>query len=689
MIKAKPLPIFFCFIASPVFASDITPVSPPPLETMVITANRDDSAMRDQSSNISLIDRDSLKMTSPTHINEIMQRSPGVWITRANGQEHLTAIRSAVFTGPGSCGSFFMAEDGIPLRATGFCNMNQLLHANWEQADRIEMIRGPGSALYGSNALHGIINVISEAPSTERETRLSLEGGPHDYYRGKFSYSNTVGQQGYRLSLNGVSDGGYKDDSGFDQQKLGFRHNYRTDNMDITTNLRAINLNQETASYLEGAEAYKDDAIDNKSNDNPEAYRDVRSLHLNSRFAWQIDEQSRFIVTPYLRDTDMEFLMHFLPWQPVEENGHQSVGLQSALYHDTGNDYRWISGFDLEYTDGYLKETQYDPFSPTRPEGAHYNYDVNAVVAASFAQGHWKTGNRTEVTAGIRFEHTSYDYENQLSDGSACDISVAAADCRISRPADTTESFSEWSPNIGAIYHVSDQQSLFANLTQGYRAPQTTELFRLQQGDINTDHDPVEINSVELGTRHQANDLFYELTLYNMKKKNDIFQVSSDRHFADIGKTSHKGVELALHYQLPKSMDISGNVSFARHQYENNIELYGSDLPLKGKDIDTAPRHMGSAQLGWNYQQDSRAELEWVHMGKHYTDADNLHSYEGHELINLRIRQKISSQWSATLRLTNLTDRDYAERADYSSFGGDRYFVGEPRSVYLSIEGTL
>jgi outer membrane receptor for ferrienterochelin and colicin len=60
-----------------------------------------------------------------------------------------------VLTGPGSCGSFLLLEDGIAVRPTGFCNVNELFELPSEQAEAIEVIRGPASALYGSNAVHG------------------------------------------------------------------------------------------------------------------------------------------------------------------------------------------------------------------------------------------------------------------------------------------------------------------------------------------------------------------------------------------------------------------------------------------------------------------------------------------------------------------------------------------------------
>ena len=96
------------------------------------------------------------------HPKQIFRRSPGLWISRGSGQEHLTAIRSPVLTGPGACGSFLVLEDGLPVRPTGFCNVNGLFETFFEMASGLETITGPASARYGANAMHGVINILSK-----------------------------------------------------------------------------------------------------------------------------------------------------------------------------------------------------------------------------------------------------------------------------------------------------------------------------------------------------------------------------------------------------------------------------------------------------------------------------------------------------------------------------------------------
>ncbi len=164
-----------------------------------------------------------------------------------------------------------------------------------------------------------------------------------------------------------------------------------------------------------------------------------------------------------------------------------------------------------------------------------------------------------------------------------------------------------------------------------------------------------------------------------MKKDNFIFR-DTNRSNVDNGETSHRGIEVTLHYAFTDTLDGSFFWSWARHQYENNPDL--SSIDVDGNDIDTAPRHFGSAHLRWRPSPRLRTELEWIHMGGYYEDAANLNEYDGHDLFNLRLSYDATSNWQVFFRILNLADEAYAERADYS-FGSDRYFVGEPISVYV------
>lgn len=659
------------------------------LETLTVSANRVEQNTQSLNS-LSVISRDAIETVSHTHINELLNRAPGVWISRGNGQEHLTAIRSGVLTGPGSCGAFYMAEDGIPLRAPGFCNVNQLFDANTEQAARIEVIRGPGNAVHGSNALNGVINVITRAPTEEPETRISAEGGPHDYSRLKLDHSQGNATHRFGISANGAHDGGYKDDSGFDQQKMTLRYDYSGDAWSNQNVLTATNLNQETAGFVLGLDAYKDDAL-KKSNPNPEAYRDTRSARFYSRWEHAGKNDTQFVVTPYLRYTEMDFLQHFLPGTPLEQNGQKSAGLQTVFVSPGGDNLRLHNGFDIDYTEGYLRQSQTRAGFAVFPTGKHYDYDVDAINAAWFLGGEWAPSTSREVTAGIRYERQRYSYKNRMIDGNTdengnlCAINTnnPTGACRYSRPTDGTDTFNNWSGYIGARQDLSDTIALVVHASRGFRAPQTTELYRLQSTQLNTRLDSEEVRNYEVGLRGEWSRLNANLTAYRLEKDNIILQNDIRETFSG-GETLRRGLELSLSWSILDTLTLATQGSYAKSQYDNDV------LGVKGNEVNGAPRRMASAQLRWQPLRGTTAELEWVHIGEHFLDVGNDARYPGHNLMHLRLQQAVNKTFTLSVRVTNLTDEDYAERADFGGVPADfRYFIGEPRSAYVGVSASF
>jgi outer membrane receptor protein involved in Fe transport len=667
------LSFLLCLIVAPPLQADI-------LEEVVVTATRSDQTLGDVGASIDVVGK--IPSIGATHINESLQRVAGVWISRGNGQEHLTSIRSPVLTGAGGCGAFLMAEDGIALRASGFCNVNELFDVNSEQAARIEVFKGPGSVWYGSNAMHGMVNVITPKPNGDRTAHL--EAGPNDYFRGRFNLSG----KSWRVDTNLTSDGGYKHDSGYDQQKVSIKNLHSLGKFNAVTSLSLSNLNQETAGFIQGSKVYEDGHA-SRQNPNPEAYRDSQTLRLHSHLQRELSSGASLSLTPYFRSTRMEFIQHFLPGQAVEENGHDSVGIQTAWRGE-----HLTLGVDMELTSGFLQETQPNAtvsgsafLVATIPQGKHYDYDVDASTIAMFANYQWALSDRTSLEFGARIEQVRYDYANQMADGQAKDDGTLCGfgGCRFSRPADRKDNFSNVSPKLSLLHNLSDQHQVFVRLANGYRAPQAAELYRLQGGQNVSRIDSEELNSVEVGFRGGIDKFDYSIAAYAMSKDNFIFR-DSNRLAVDNGETSHRGVELSLNYQWHPAWSANLVANYGRHRYENNPDL--SAAPIKGNDIDTAPRKSGSIRVAWQPNDKFDAELEWVYLGRYYTDPANSAEYDGHRLLNLRAQYHWSQSTTLFARAMNLMDEAYAERADFG-FGNDRYFAGEPASLYLGIKTDI
>lgn len=637
--------------------------------------------------NAALIGPEEVDTVAPTHATEIFWRAPGAWVTHNSGQESLVGIRSPVLSGAGACGAFLFLEDGLPVRPAGFCNVNQLFEVNFEQARMTEVVRGPGSALHGSNALHGIVNVLLPTPAEGRDYAL-VDLGPADYVRGRFSGGTWDGAQGFRVAGQALHDGGWRDDSAYRQAKINGRWMTRSGVTEREASLAATTLRQDTAGYITGFEAYRDAAL-RTANPNPEAYRDADSLRAS--LAWRRDDgEHRLELRPYARASRMKFLQHFLPGQPLEENGQISVGMQATARAPAGAGTLHF-GLDLEAAEGSLEQYQEGetqglppPVAATRPAGRHYDYEVRAASLAPWL--HWERplGERWSLGLGLRAERLWYDYDNRMLDGNTRDDgSPCPGGCLYTRPADRSDVFDNFAPKLSLGWRPAAGQLAWVAARRGFRAPQATELYRLQSGQVVADLDSERIDSLEIGWRGYADAFAWELAAYHMLKRNYIFR-DGDGFNVDDGRTRHVGLELALQWQLTERLRLATDQTFARHTWRFDRDIGRGEVIASGNEADSAPRRFGSTRLAWEGPGRLAAELEWVSMGGYWLNAANTARYPGHELLHLRLRRALSDSVQLTVRLHNLGDVAYAERADFA-FGEYRYFPGRDRSLFVEL----
>ena len=628
----------------------------------------------------SRIDGDVLAEIRYNHIHEALSRVPGVWVTRGSGQEHLTAIRSAVFTGPGACGEFLYLEDGLPIRPAGFCNINNLFEINGEQAGSIEVWRGPSSAVLGSNALHGVINVLTANPEG---ASLSIQGGSYGYYQARAALGGHIGRHYVGLSAHGSQTDGYRDSTGYSQQKLTLVHAADAGSWQVRNTLSATNLNQETGGYVRGFEAYEDSSL-RRSNPNPEAYRDAWSWRVASH--WR-RKQTR--ISAYLRRSHMEFLQHFLPGQPTETNEQTSGGALVSQEFEAG---AWAGQFgaQIEAMHGSLLEIQNRPtvgsafLMATRPSGRHYDYDIDSIMAASFYDLSRTLAGGLRLLHSLRLEHLNYDYENRhltgnsRDDGSACGF----GGCLYTRPASREDRFTEVAGRLGIEQDFGARHSGYLVLSTGFRPPQATELYRLQQGQTVADLDSERLLSAEVGFRSST----WSLSAFSEWTRDFIFRDASGFNVSD-GKTRSLGLEFSGDWYLGDH-DLSLAISYAEHKYDFTRDAVRGELIEDGNMMDSAPRWLANAR--WRYQPSERwySEFELSQVGEHYINAINTAKYEGHVVLNWRANYRLTEHIDLFARVINLLDERYADRADYA-FGTYRYFPAMPVQGYVGINLVL
>ncbi|MGB3627096.1 MAG: TonB-dependent receptor, partial [Henriciella sp.] len=513
-----------------------------------------------QPGSVAVLEAETVATINADHPAEILNQLPGVNIQMNSGQEHLIALRSPVLTGGAGQGSFLILQNGVPTRAPAFGNVNSLFEIHHEVADAIEIVRGPGSAKYGSNAVHGLINVILGEPDFDSYIDTRLTGSTLNRYRADMTgnLSDTA-----RLSVSLQDDAGWRDFTGVEQQKGSGAYQFNTAGWNGLAWISASNLNQETAGFLEGYKAYRDDDTAT-TNPNPEAYRDAQWAMGAVRLTHALGA-SEITLTPFYRWQEMEFAQHFLPNGGFEENGHDGGGLM-AKYEVAASDQVTLRiGADVDISSGWLRETQPDPFGffpgDTRfPTGVHYDYTVDTTMLGLWGEAEWSVSDELTILAGLRGETHDYDYTTDAPSG---------PNGRFLVPGDREDSFDLLTPKLGAIWTPGlGGISYYANYARGERAPQASDLYRLQSQQGIAEAEVETMDSIEVGARGNAlgSALAFDVAAYYAEKENFFFRDSDGLNVTD-GSTRHQGIEAEASWLVNESFTISGTASIAEHTY--------------------------------------------------------------------------------------------------------------------------
>ena len=225
--------------------------------------------------------------------------------------------------------------------------------------------------------------------------------------------------------------------------------------------------------------------------------------------------------------------------------------------------------------------------------------------------------------------------------------------------------------------------NVFASLSRGFRAPQATELYRLQNGQQVADLDSERIDAFETGIRTSRENLSTDIALFAMRKRGSIFRDAEGFNVTG-ARSKHHGIEIAIDWQMAIDWLLAIDATYARHTYDFDAVASRGETFVSGRDVDTAPRWLGSIELQYMASNTVDFALQLTTISEYFIDAENQFRYPGHTVANFRASIQVSPRIGLILRLNNVTDRDIADRADYA-FGNYRYFPGRGREFFAEI----
>lgn len=606
-------------------------------EVFVTTATKTEEALAKSGSTISVITSQEIKAMGARTLYDVLKRLPGIGVSQFNMGMSAIEVRG-VKTDFAEKVLFLM--NGHPINnnlVNGGANSsyNEFIV---DDIKHVEVVRGPGSALYGANALVAVVNIITNQAKDIQGTEVTVAGGSDDTKKlnvqfghqlndvsiaGNFHVSDTNGYDGTVLS-DSIGQSGPADywqeryEGGLNLQYGGWSGQARF-------------VQRESGTYL-GA----NNVLSNKSE------QEYIDYFFEFGYQTEINRDMDIAVKAYFDHFEFDNTWELYP--PGAVGNPDSFFARSPIKHDvTGVE--GLFEYQLPYNHKLLlgtmfeHQSQYDvEFWSNGGSGpmvdisavANWNGSQNRDVRAVFAQDIWDVQDNLRIIAGVRYDHYS-DFGETVN------------------------------PRASITWSVVDSLRIIASYGSAFRAPTFGELYNINNPSIvgNPDVQPEEITTYELGVRGEwAGRTQYGVTLFRNQIDDLIASAPTNtavNTYDNVGELEVNGVELEVSTRLKDGSTLGANYTY-QHPINEVTDERLADVPLH------------RANASFNYFVSRYMSLYAAALYKGETDrasGDTRTELDGYVTVDVALVTQ--DLWLKDLELKvsvyNLFDRNYYDPA--------------------------
>ncbi|GAB2535833.1 TonB-dependent receptor domain-containing protein [Rufibacter soli] len=655
------------------------------LAHVVVSASRAAQLRSEAPVAISTISSQVLQETKAITLDQVLNKVSGVYMVNLGNEQHTMAIRQPI----GYKSLFLYLEDGIPIRTSGDFNHNALIEVNMAALKTIEVIKGPASSLYGSEAIGGAVNFITKAPASVPAAQVQLEGSNRGYRRTNYSTSSTFGKVGvYAGGYFAAQSHGVMSHSDFEKLAFTLRTDYKINHRSqLTTSASLVKYETDQTGGLDSTHFFRKDY----SSLHTFSYRKVDALRVRSTLehAWNPANQTQ--ATVFFRRNAIGqnpfYAIANVKGNPLKAKGEinedrfssygflaqhrKTLGFLNAnLTAGTSLDYS-----PATYTAHFIDVTRneqgvYTGFAASDSLLTHYA--VNLLNTAAYGQLEVSPVDALKLVAALRYDRLDYAFDNFLPPSA------------FTGAPDEKNGFRQVAPKLGLTYAFQKNLGLYVNYSVGFAPPQITELYR---GMKVPQLKPSDYRNYEAGVwwSFWQQNAYAELSLYQMDGTNEIISTrleDGSYQNQNAGQTRHRGLEYALTITPIKSLSFKFSGTNARHLFLNYVER-GQNY--SGKEMATAPDFIGNAEMAYkpSFLPNLRLALEWQHVGGYFMDPANTERYTGYDLLHARASYAYHG-FEAWAHVLNLTNTLYATTVDKYAYGKS-YRTGLPITLQVGL----
>ena len=656
------------------------------LNTVVVSANKISEKRITAPIAMSVISSKTINALKSNRIDYLLNTVSGVYMPTIGNEQHMMSIRQPISLK----GLYLYLEDGMPIRTSGLFSNNALIEINSSNIQSIEIIKGPASALYGAEAIGGVVNIISQQAPTQKLLNFSNQINSLGLIKSDVNFGFPSKKGGWLINANyGAQNNGPIDYSDFSKKSVSLRHDFNNNKFKGYQTINYINYFAQMTGSVDSIHFVSRDFNSLQTF----TYRKLSAFRFRQNLSYQWNNSNTTIFNFMYRDNAMDQNPTYSigsTSNPTSFKGQTNRNVFNAFVFDVQHliqikslNSKLILGFSEDNTRQNLKANfinifkdtaigKFTKFSYPAIDSLLTNYQTKINNQALYLNFISKIGKHFNSNLALRYDQFEYLFQNKLKTGTPS----------------SNNNFSSVTPKLGITYNKK-MFGAYLNYSQGFVPPQITEIYNAIRVPYLL---PQTFKNQELGGWLKHKNWFLEMSIYQLNGENEIISVRQPDGVnlnQNSGSTQHTGIEYQIQYQPLNILSFNWNGTYAKHKYVQTV-IKGTDV--SGKEMNAAPNFWSNLNSTLKLNENINALLEWQHQSAYFMDETNATKYPGFDVLNVRInlKHKKMEYW---LHILNATNTYYSTMAtkNFSVKGNAAYsyYIGEPRSIAIGCKWSL
>jgi iron complex outermembrane receptor protein len=656
-------------------------------DPVVVTATRVDQPSLEIPASIDRVYAEELREgRAQVNLSESMGRVPGIVVLNRQNYAQDLQLSSRGFGARAAFGvrGIRLIADGIPASMPD--GQGQAATFDLGSASRIEVLRGPFSALYG-NASGGVINVITEDAPNVPTLDAGLVAGDYDTRRASLKFGWQRDGVGYVVNGSRFETGGYRNHSAArrDQLNTGLKLALGAD---TRLNLAAMTLRQPDTQDPLGLTAAQVAANPRQADSVATLFNTRKSIdhdQVGATLAHRLGGGNDLQASVWGGTREVRQYLAFAGGLPLSSGGVVDLDRKFG-----GAALRWsgettLNGRALRLQAGTEVERMHERrrgyVNNNGSAGVLKRDEDNGVVSKGlFVQGEWKFASRWSAHAGLRTTRVAFESTDDYIVGANPDDSGAV-------------DYSATTPVAGLVFRLDPQTSLYANHGRGFETPTFVELaYRNVGTGLNLDLVPSRSRHVEAGVKAVRPGLArINAAVFDIETRDEIVvdQSAGGRNtFRNAGRTERRGVELGVESLFAGRFE-------ARAAYTWLDASFAADFgtSVAGNRLPGVPKEQLYAEGAWRHAPwGLRVALELLHRSRVAVDDDNSEFAASFMVVNAVVGfEQRGAGWRLQefLRIDNVSDKAYVGSVIVNDGNGRFYEPAPQRSLLLGVQARV